>query len=235
MSAKYTSMNRKEQTTEMPANPDQPYRYICVEGNIGAGKTSLSTRLAGTMGSRIIHERFSDNPFLSIFYENPQRHAFPVELHFLMERYRQLQAELMNASLFEQSFISDYCPQKSLLFARKTMGDEEFRLFRNIYDALYEHVPQPDIILFINRQLPTLVANIHNRGRAYELDIQDSYLLSIHDSYRQFFMEQQEIPIIWLGAEHADFLGNEDHFGQVLALLRQSFEPGLHYIDIGGD
>jgi deoxyadenosine/deoxycytidine kinase len=147
--------------------------YIVIEGNIGAGKTSLCQKLAMEFDSKLILEQFSDNPFLPLFYSNPDRYAFPVELFFMTERHKQLQEYLLKRDLFQQHTISDYIFSKTLLFAAKNLKGEELRLFQNLFNTLNASFPKPDLLVYLHRSVDDLQKNIRQRNREYELEIKD--------------------------------------------------------------
>lgn len=184
------------------------------------------------MSARLILESFEDNPFLPIFYENPGRFAFPVELHFLVERHRQMMEEAVPGNLFTSRIVSDYCPQKSLVFAAKTLHPNEYRLMHSIYEAMYKAIPAPDIIMYINRPVSTLQANISNRGRTYEQQIEDDYLQSIQDSYYRYFLQESRIPVFWIEASDRDILHDPDVFKKLTEILHSKHEPGFRQLDL---
>lgn len=208
------------------------YSYIAIEGNIGAGKTSFSRKLADWMSARLILESFEDNPFLPIFYENPGRFAFPVELHFLVERHRQMMEEAVPGNLFASRIVSDYCPQKSLVFAAKTLHPNEYRLMHSIYEAMYKAIPAPDIIMYINRAVPTLQNNISSRGRSYEQQIEDDYLQSIQDSYYRYFLQESKIPIFWIEAGDRDILNDPEVFKKLTEIFYSRHEAGFRQLEL---
>lgn len=211
------------------------YEYICVEGNIGAGKTTIARMLSERLHAKLVLEAFEENPFLPIFYKDPERFAFPVELHFLMERHRQLKEELSNLNLFSNAIIADYSPQKSLIFARQTLEDREFRLFQGLYNELLHHLRKPDIIVFINRPKEWLTKSIRNRGRVYEMDIQIEYLNKVQQSYLSTFNIIQDIPIIWLETHHINFIEDSYSFDRLQELLKRSdLKTGINFIDLEG-
>jgi deoxyadenosine/deoxycytidine kinase len=208
------------------------YDYICIEGNIGSGKTTLSEILARDTRSRLVHESFEENPFLPIFYQDPERHAFPVELHFMAERQKQLQQVFSNLDLFENKVIADYCPQKSLLFAHHTLHPREFKLFRTLYDALFQTLTRPDIILYLHRDLNELLYLIRKRGRLFEQSIHEDYLFKVHQAYQEFFRAQQDIPVLWLNVNGVNFLENREDYLFIAQLLSETYAPGTHYFDL---
>jgi len=207
-------------------------KYICIEGNIGAGKTTLAQMVANSMNGRLVLESFADNPFLPIFYKDPTRYAFPVELHFLMERHKQLKTEFANLNLFSNIAIADYCPQKSLIFAIQTLGEEEYRLFKVLYKELMSSISKPDIIFYINRPKEWLTFSIQKRGRPYELDIELEYLNKVQHSYLSTFQAIDDIPVVWINAEHLDFISDEQAYQWFCSLLDRDFPKGLNILDL---
>src|SRR6185436_15448389 len=148
------------------------YDYLVIEGNIGTGKTSLASRIARDYNTRLILERFADNPFLPKFYENQSRYAFPLELSFLADRYKQLKNDLSNPELFQQQTVSDYILNKSLIFAGITLKDDEYDLYQRLFDIINPNLPKPDLLVYLHKDINTLQRNIRSRGRDYERNIQ---------------------------------------------------------------
>lgn len=210
--------------------PTIPHDFIVVEGNIGVGKTTLSTMLSEQLNRRLILEEFSDNPFLPYFYENPERYAFPVELFFMTERHKQLQEELSQPQLFEQGIISDYIFLKTLLFARNNLKAEEFRLFQRLFHILSTNFPKPDLLLYLHQPIDRLLENIRKRGRAYEQQMDPDYLLQIQQAYFDYFKTVSDIPIVILDVQSIDFVQYPEHYQAILNLLSQDFTPGMHQI-----
>ncbi|MEO6190010.1 MAG: deoxynucleoside kinase [Saprospiraceae bacterium] len=209
-----------------------PYQYICIEGNIGAGKTTLSQMLASEFKCNLILEQFAENPFLEFFYKDPVRYGLTVELSFLTERHKQLQSSLLKKDLFNDFSLADYSMIKSLLFARKNLTDEEFKLFQNIFNLLATHIPKPDLILYMHRPVERVKKHIIERARSYELDIQNDYLESIQNAYFDFFKTQTLLPVVVLDGENMDFINNRRHFEEIKNILYQEFKPGLHHLRI---
>lgn len=209
-----------------------PYQFIAVEGNIGAGKTTLCKMMAEEFGFRLILEQFADNPFLPFFYENPERYAFPVELFFMTERHKQLQQELAQQDLFQQSIISDYFFLKTLLFARNTLQSEEYRLFQRLFHILNAAFPKPDLLVYLHRSVDDLKQNIEKRGRTYEQEIEPAYLQKIQNAYFEFFKADVSLPILIVDIEAIDFVRDKSYYYQLLEVLRQPYPSGTHHISI---
>lgn len=209
-----------------------PYSYICIEGNIGSGKTSLCQMIAREYDCKLILEQFAENPFLPYFYKDPERYAFPVELFFMTERHKQLQGSLMNRDLFLDMTISDYFFPKTLLFARKTLGEEEYRLFQQLHQILDASFPNPDFLVYLHRPLPVLLEHIKERGRPYEQEIEAKYLQEIQDSYFEFFMGYTEYPILIIDLNERDFISDEQVYKEIIGLLKKEYSPGVHRISL---
>lgn len=205
-----------------------PHQYIAIEGNIGAGKTTLCHQLAEQFDSRLILEQFTDNPFLPFFYDNPERYAFPVELFFMTERHKQLQELLSQHDLFQQSIIADYFFVKTLLFARNNLNDQEYRLFQRLFNILNASFPKPQLLVYLHRPIDELLSNIKNRGRDYEQDITADYLLSIQNAYFDYFKTNPQLPILILDVENANWAEHEAHYGRLLAEISKDYKPGIH-------
>ena len=207
------------------------YHYITIEGNIGAGKTTLAHLLAKHFNARIILEQFTDNPFLSKFYENPQQFAFPLELFFMAERYQQLKELVHTKDLFQTITISDYLFTKCLLFAKVNLPSEEFRLYQKLFDIIYQQLVQPDIIIYLHAPVSKLQVNIKKRNRVYEQSIKDEYLFDIQEAYTNY-IKQHNIKTIFIDASNADFLGRPDHMKVILDALDKEYESGQHYYSL---
>ena len=186
------------------------YHYIAIEGNIGAGKTTLAHLLAKKMNARLILEQFADNPFLPKFYENPKLYAFPLELFFMAERYKQLKAMINTNDLFQNVTISDYIFSKCLLFAKVNLPEEEFRLYQKLFDIIQQQLAFPDIVIYLHSSVQKLQKNIRKRNREYEQLIPDEYLFNIQETYTSYIKEHN-IRTLFIDAANADFLGNEQH------------------------
>ncbi|HZE82860.1 MAG TPA: deoxynucleoside kinase, partial [Puia sp.] len=201
------------------------YHFITIEGNIGAGKTTLAHILAKHFNARLIVEQFADNPFLPKFYENPQQYAFPLELFFMAERYKQMKELVHTNDLFQHITLSDYLFTKCLLFARINLPETEFRLYQKLYDIIYPQLVKPDILIYLHAPVNKLQSNIKKRNRPYEQSIQDDYLFHIQETYTHY-IRQHNIKTIFVDVSNADFLGNEKHLQVILDALEKDYEGG---------
>ena len=204
------------------------HQFITIEGNIGAGKTTLSNILAQKLNAKLILEEFADNPFLPKFYEKPDQYAFPLELFFMAERYKQLKDFLNTQDLFQQITISDYLFTKCLLFAKVNLPSEEFRLYQKLFDIIHQQITVPDILIYLHAPVQKLQENIKKRNRSYEQDIKDDYLFNLQETYTSY-IKQHNINTIFIDASNADFLNNEAHVQVVLDALDKVLAHGQHY------
>src|SRR6195952_842365 len=207
------------------------YHFITNEGNIGAGKTTLAHLLAKHFNARLILEQFADNPFLSKFYENPKQYAFPLELFFMAERYKQLKELIHTKDMFQNITVSDYLFTKCLLFAKVNLPEEEFRLYQKLFDIIYQQLTQPDILIYLHVPVRQLQKNIRKRNRSFELDITDEYLFKLQLTYTQY-IKQHNIKTLFIDASNADFLGNEKHIKVILDALNKDYDNGQHYLTL---
>ena len=203
------------------------YNYIAIEGNIGAGKTSLSTKIATDRNGRLILEQFDDNPFLAKFYDNPERYAFPLELSFLAERYQQLRTELSNQELFHDFTISDYFLNKSVIFARKTLNEDEYQLFFRLFNIMNANLPRPELLVHLYVNTRRLQTNIQMRGRSYEQKIPDDYLEKIQSSYFDYLKQQSKLRILLLDINALDFVKQESHYHLIVDAINQQYPLGI--------
>lgn len=207
-----------------------PHQYICIEGNIGSGKSSFCQRMSEEYQVELVMEQFSDNPFLPSFYENPSRYALPVELFFMTERYNQLSEYLNMGHLFSPLILSDYFFDKTRLFARHNLNDLEYRLFLQIFDTLSPHLRRPDIVLYIHRPVDQLQEHIAGRGRSFEQQIPAHYLRSIQDRYFDYFRMEKEYPVVIVNAEQLHFTDSDEDFMKLVELLQQTYTRGVHRV-----
>jgi deoxyguanosine kinase len=207
------------------------YHFITIEGNIGAGKTTLAHLLARHYNARLVLEEFADNPFLSKFYENPQQYAFPLELFFMAERFKQLKELIQQKDLFQNITVSDYLFTKCLLFAKVTLPDDEFRLYQRLFEIIHQQLLQPDILIYLHAPVSKLQANIKKRNRSYEQNIPDEYLFSIQETYTHY-IKQHNLKTIFIDASNSDFLGNEKHLKVITEALEKEYDEGQHYLQL---
>lgn len=207
------------------------YHFIAIEGNIGAGKTTLAHLLSKKLNARLVLEEFDENPFLPKFYENPKQYAFPLELFFMAERFKQLKDMLRTKDMFQTVTISDYLFTKCLLFAKVNLPDDEFRLYQKLFDIMHQQVVFPDLVVYLHASVNKLQKNIKKRNRVYEQNISDEYLFNIQETYTSY-IKQHNIKTIFIDASNADFLDNELHLKVVLDALEADLEEGQHYFTL---
>ncbi len=207
------------------------HQFITIEGNIGAGKTTLTKLLAQHFNAKTILEEFADNPFLSKFYENPKQYAFPVELFFMAERFKQLKDMNQSKDMFQSVTISDYLFTKCLLFAKVTLPEEEFRLYQKLFDIIHAQLMFPDVLIYLHAPVSKLQSNIKKRNRPYEQNIRDEYLFSLQETYTSY-IKQHNIKTIFVDASNADFINNPKHFQVILDALEKDFGEGQQYFTL---
>jgi len=203
------------------------YNYIAIEGCIGAGKTTLATKLSQDIGSKLFLEKFEDNPFLPLFYNDPERHAFPVELYFMAERFQQLKQVSTSKDLFHKQTVSDFIFQKSLIFAGNNLSLKEKQLYRMLFDIMLPTLPQPDVIVYLFSPVEQLLANIKLRGRVYEQSIKPQYLENIQEAYLAYFKQMTDARIVLLDTIKYDFIGNGKHYAFLTDLLSGMLPLGI--------
>jgi len=207
------------------------YSFITIEGNIGAGKTTLANLLSNHFNARLILEEFAENPFLTKFYENQEQYAFPLELFFMAERYKQLKDLLQTKDIFQQVTISDYLFTKCLLFAKVNLPNEEFRLYQKLFDIINPQIVQPEILIYLHSPVNKLQENIKNRNRPYEQNIPNDYLFSLQETYTNY-IKQHNIKTLFIDCSNADFVNNETHLAIIINALDKEYEDGQHYITL---
>ena len=207
------------------------YNFITIEGNIGAGKTTLATLLSEHFKAKLILEEFADNPFLPKFYADQAQYAFPLELFFMAERYKQLKDMLQTKDMFQEVVISDYLFTKSLLFAKVNLADEEFRLYQKLFEIINPQIVQPDLLIYLHTPVNKLKENIRKRNRSYEQDIPNDYLFRLQETYTQY-IKQHNIKTLMFDTTHADFLNEPSHFKAILDALEKDYSEGQHFINL---
>ena len=206
------------------------YNFITIEGCIGAGKTTLANKLANDFNGKLILEEFEGNPFLPKFYEDPERHAFSVELYFMAERFKHLKMLLSEGDIFKAFTVSDFLFQKSLIFATNNLKEDEAKLYRMLFDIINLSLPKPDIVLYLYAPVDKLLENIRKRGREYEKHITGDYLEKIQHAYMEYFKMQTQSRIVLLNTSGLNFVDNKRDYDEVIEVLNEDFDPGLHYI-----
>ena len=187
-------------------------RFLVIEGNIGVGKTTLSGKIAEDFNAKLILEQFADNPFLPKFYEDQERYSFPLELSFLADRYRQIKTQVLNLDLFHSFLVADYYFAKSSIFAQNTLKDDEYFLFQQIFDIVFETMPKPDLYVYLHADINKIQNNIEKRGRNYEQNIKAEYLRKIQAGYFHFFKQINTFPILIIDINNIDFVHNQEHY-----------------------
>ena len=207
------------------------YNFITIEGNIGAGKTTLAYLLSKHYNARLILEQFAENPFLPKFYENKEQYAFPLELFFMAERYKQLKELLQTKDMFQHLTISDYLFTKCLLFAKVNLPEQEYMLYQKLFDIINPQLIQPDLLIFLHAPISKLKENIKKRNRSYEQSIESEYLFSLQEIYSEY-IRQHNIKTLFIDVSNADFLGNEKHLQSVLEALDKDYENDQNYLTL---
>ena len=202
------------------------YSHIAIEGNIGSGKTTLATMLANDMDARLVLEQFADNPFLPKFYSDPEKHAFPLELFFMAERYYQLK-NLKEQDLFKPQIVSDYFFVKSKLFAQNNLKKDEMQLFNRLFDIMLSSLSKPDLLVYLYSDVERLQQNIKNRGRDFEQNISDEYLQNIQDKYLDFLRKQSDFPVLLLDVTNVDFVTDKNIYDKIGELIFVEYSVGV--------
>lgn len=193
--------------------------YLVIEGNIGAGKTTLASMLAKDLDAKLILEQFADNPFLPRFYENPERYSFPLELSFLAERYKQLNIDIRTGSLFQSLTIADYFFMKSLIFAQNTLAGDELQLYKQIFSIIYSTLPKPNLYVYLHLPTEKLLANIRKRGRDYEQTISADYLTNLTQGYFDFFKQHPDYTFLVIDTSNLDFVANPNDYQKIKSVI----------------
>lgn len=205
--------------------------FLVIEGNIGAGKTTLSRMISEEYQAKLVLEKFADNPFLPKFYTDPTRYSFPLELSFLAERYIQLKTELTDRDLFAPFTVADYFFMKSLIFAQNTLPSDEYQLYRKFFEIIYEKNPKPDLYVYLHLPENRLLENIHKRGRGYEQEIDLKYLKDVQKSYFRFFAQQKDFPIVIIDTENIDFVKSKKDYERLKGVIFDGvYLPGINRV-----
>jgi len=209
-----------------------PYNFITVDGNTGAGKTTLASMLAKDCNAKLILEEFVENPFLPKFYAEPERYALSTELYFLIDRVEQLNERLSQQDIFASPHIADYVFQKSLLYAKANLKGDEYLLFERIFHKVLSNLPEPELLIYVHSKPDRLVKNIQKRGRDFEQVVQKSYLSRVEEIYFEYFEQNKHLRILVLEADDIDFVSNEVDYKKITAIVTQTFDPGIHWVKL---
>lgn len=202
----------------------QQLNYIAIEGNIGAGKTTLATKIAEDCNAKTVLERFADNPFLPKFYKDQSRYAFPLEMSFLADRYQQLSDDLAQFDLFKDFVVADYHIFKSIIFAKVTLQEDEFRLYKTMFDIMYKEMPKPDLYVYLYQNTERLLANIKKRGRNYEQKIPAEYLEKINRGYLDYIKSQADLNVLIIDISDLDFVKKQKDYVFILNEIKKKIE-----------
>ena len=198
--------------------------YIAIEGNIGAGKTTLATRISEDFNAKLVLERFADNPFLPKFYKDQGRYAFPLEMSFIADRYQQLADDLSQFDLFKDFVVADYHIFKSLIFAKVTLQEDEFRLYKTLFDIIYKEMPKPDLYVYLYQNTDRLLKNIKKRGRSYEQEIPGEYLEKINQGYLDYIKTQTDLNVLVIDVSEYDFVKKQTDYIKVLDAIQEKLD-----------
>jgi deoxyadenosine/deoxycytidine kinase len=202
--------------------------YLVIEGNIGAGKTTLAHKISEKYQTKLVLEQFTDNPFLPKFYENQEQYSFPLEMSFLAERYNQLHRDLSHFELFSPFTVSDYYFMKSLIFAQSTLQNDEYNLYRQFFTIIYDKMPKPDLYVYLHKDTDLLLKNIALRGRNYEKFITKEYLEKIAQGYFNYFRQESEFPILIIDTNEIDFVNNTTDFDRIVqTIFNRPYNKGI--------
>ena len=202
--------------------------YLVIEGNIGAGKTTLAQMISEKYQAKLVLEQFADNPFLPKFYENQEQFSFPLEMAFLAERYNQLNRELSHFDLFSAFTVSDYYFMKSLIFAQNTLQPDEYNLYRQFFNIIYDKMPKPDLYVYLHRDTDLLLENIAKRGRSYETYITKDYLEKISQGYFSYFRQQRDLRVLVVDSNSLDFVNRPEDFEKITeTIFSEQFSKGV--------
>ena len=211
-----SEIEKTELQLKRPISLVEKYNYIAIEGNIGAGKTTLAKMVGDDFNAKLVLERFADNPFLPKFYEDKDRYAFPLEMSFLADRYSQLSDDLAQFDLFKNFIVSDYYIFKSLIFAQVTLAKEEYLLYRRMFDIMYKEITKPDLYIYLYQNTERLLENIQKRGRDYEQNIASEYLEKIHQGYSGFIKTEQNLRTLIIDVSELDFVNKERDYNHII-------------------
>jgi deoxyadenosine/deoxycytidine kinase len=216
---------QKEHLAKLIENTD--IRYIAIEGVIGAGKTTLANMLGETLQANVVLEQFEENPFLKDFYRDPDRFAFQTQIFFLLTRYKQ-QQKLFQADLFHKFLVTDYIFEKDKVFAYLNLEDEELKLYETLIGAIERNIPTPDVVVYLQSNVPRLMGNIKIRARSYETEMSETYIKDLNEAYNYFFFRYKATPLLIVNAVELDFVSNKEQYED---LVREIFRPNRSAVE----
>lgn len=207
--------------------------YLAIEGVIGAGKTSLARIIAERWNALSIEENYQENPFLEKFYENPEAYAFQTQLFFLLDRHKQLQESAVQNDLFHDLIVSDYTFDKDQIFASQNLSDNEYAMYETVSKALDKNIPRPDLVVYLQASVPTLLSRIKSRGRPMERKIEGNYLSDLQDRYDHHFWHYVGAPVLIINTDKVDFVHNEKHLKWILDAIEQCPTQTTYFVPEG--
>lgn len=203
------------------------YNFIAIEGNIGAGKTTLSKMIAQKYNAKLILEQFEENPYLAKFYENPARYGFQLEMSFLVDRFLQFKYDVARQELFKSFTIADYYISKSLVFAKNNLQEQEYGLYSKMFDLLNKAAPRPDLLVYLYINIDQLLENIKKRNRSYEQNISREYLENIQQIYMDFLKKQNDMRILLVNIKNIDYSLSNQYVEKMCKLLNNDYNQGI--------
>lgn len=206
------------------------YNFLAIEGTLGAGKTTLATRIANDFNGKLILEQFEDNPFLPKFYKEPDKYAFPLEMTFMASRYQQMKDQISTYDMFHDFIVSDYFIVKSLIFSHNNLEEDEYRLFTRFFNITMGNIHKPDLLVYLYLDVDNLQSNIRKRGRSYEQEIKESYLTNIQAGYFDYFRQVSDMRILILDTNKLDFVKNEKDYQLIIDTIDRPYDIGVHRI-----
>lgn len=207
------------------------HQFVCIEGNIGTGKTELAKMIAKDFGKKLVLEEFDDNPFLPKFYKQPKTYAFPLEMSFLAARFNQFKKEISQADLFQNGWVSDYIFFKCLIFSKINLNDDEYELYTKMFEIINQQLPKPDLLVYLHKPIDKLLYNIKKRNRDYEQSITEEYLYKIQQGYFDFLYQLPDQKILMINTEDIDFLSKPGDYELMLELINKDYNNGLTIIN----
>lgn len=211
------------------------YKYIAIEGNIGAGKTTLAQLLSEVYNGRLILEEFDENPYLAKFYEDQERYALQLEMSFLLDRYKQLNSILSEPNIFKDFVIADYMLAKSLLFSKINLSAGDFKLYSTFFDIIQKKLPKPEIIFYLHADTEQLKKNIQKRGRVYEQNINRFYLGKIERIYFEYFKQNPNLKVVVIDINGKDWISDMYAYESLLGVFEQEYTLGMNYVTLKND